>query len=189
MSVYHSSNPQDTSYPAPRGNVLLLTCMDLRLLDNIVTFMDHDNLTNRYDQVVFAGAALGALGAPGATDEHGNPMDMTHWEKCFKDHLYAAIKLHGIQDVYILEHRNCGAYHKVFHVCGDFSNSEADQLAEQSLHHHYAVELEKKIHEWTSYLEKPLGVWKFMMDLRGAVSPLSVPPKKQRRQRSKPSSK
>ena len=40
-------------------NVLLLSCMDLRLLDEIVAYMDGRNLTDRYDHVILAGAAWG----------------------------------------------------------------------------------------------------------------------------------
>mgnify|MGYP001554032745 CR=1 FL=1 len=45
-------------FPA-RKNALLVSCMDLRLIDNIVKFMEHDNMTNRYDQYIAAGTALG----------------------------------------------------------------------------------------------------------------------------------
>ena len=55
----HRRSQSFRPYPPPRKNVLLLSCMDLRLIDDLVPFMDGDNLTNRYDQLVFAGAALG----------------------------------------------------------------------------------------------------------------------------------
>ena len=109
MALIRPSAHYDSSYPPPAGNVLLVTCMDLRLLEEIVEFMAHDNLGNRYDHVVFAGSALGALGAPGAKDKKGKKIDVSYWKKAFFDHLGAAIKLHNVQDVYILEHRDCGA--------------------------------------------------------------------------------
>ena len=43
----------------PRKQVLMLSCMDLRLIDNITTFMNEGNLQNRYDQLIYAGAAMG----------------------------------------------------------------------------------------------------------------------------------
>lgn len=55
----HRRLPERRPYPAPRKNVLLLSCMDLRLIDDICEFMEGDNLANRYDQLVFAGAAAG----------------------------------------------------------------------------------------------------------------------------------
>ena len=48
-------------YPLPRHNVVLLSCMDLRLADELASFMDRDNLTNRYDHLIAAGAALGVM--------------------------------------------------------------------------------------------------------------------------------
>jgi len=109
----------DESYPPPLGNVLLLSCMDLGLLDNTLAFMNHGNLTNRYDHVILAGASLGALGGGGG--------EFAHWRQTFFDHLGAACELHAVEDVYILEHRHCGAYHKVFQVVPDFGDSVAEK--------------------------------------------------------------
>lgn len=173
MSHYDLPHSYDNTYLPPRGNVLLLSCMDLRLMDNIIHFMNHDNLTNRYDHVIFAGAALGALGAPGAKDHEGNPLNFSHWKTAFEDHLGAAIDLHDVKDVYILEHRNCGAYHKVFHVSKDFSDSVADQKNEEKCHLKYAKLLEKQIESWCKLNTKSLKTHKFLMDVRGNVERLS----------------
>lgn len=162
-----------TDYEPPRDNVLLLTCMDLRLLDNIVQFMNHDNLVNRYDHVVFAGSALGALGAPGAKTSEGQPIDVSHWQAAFFEHLHAAITLHSIRDLYILEHRNCGAYSKYFNLVKDFGDSEKEQIKEASCHWRYARKLERKVHQWCADQKMPkLQVRKFLMDLRGNVTHL-----------------
>jgi carbonic anhydrase len=160
-----------TSYLPPRGNVLLLSCMDLRFLDEITAFMNHDNLANRYDHVVLAGAALGALGAPGGTDENGARFVVPHWKDTFFEHLNEAIKLHDVEDVYILQHRNCGAFHKVFHVTREFTNSKIDQLDERRAHLKYARDLEREIKLWAKK-RKPqvkLRVHRFLMELRGNV--------------------
>ncbi|HMP04519.1 MAG TPA: hypothetical protein PKD86_04690 [Gemmatales bacterium] len=96
-------------YDPPRKHVLLLSCMDQRLLDNVVKFMDQLNLRNRYDHLIFAGAAMGArLGTSG-----GSP-----WKLVFFDHLNAAInKLkREIKDIFLLEHLDCGAYKKLHPV-------------------------------------------------------------------------
>jgi hypothetical protein len=52
----------DISYAPARGPVLLLSCMDLWLMDEVSQFMAHDGLVNQYDHVIMAGAALGAFG-------------------------------------------------------------------------------------------------------------------------------
>lgn len=160
-----------TTHTPPRGSVLLLSCMDLRFLDEISAFMNHDNLANRYDHIVLAGAALGALGAPGGKDEKGNCFEVPHWKETFFNHLHAAILLHDVADIYILQHRNCGAFHKVFHVSKDFTDSKSDQLAEKRTHLKYAKMLEAEIESWARK-QKPklnLRVHCFLMELRGNV--------------------
>jgi len=149
------------SYPAPRGPVLLLSCMDLRLLDETVQFMDSDNLTNRYDQFILAGCALGA--------------DLNqHWEAAFFDHLDVACKLHNVHDVYLLEHRNCGAYKVFLGEAGEFDDSEPGQEQERLKHRDYAHKLAEKINAWGQQHGRPLRARSFLMDLRGHVELLDA---------------
>lgn len=148
-------------YPAARGNVLLLSCMDLRLLDDIIRFMEHDNLTNRYDQFILAGASLGA---------NVNQ----HWEQAFFEHLNVACKLHAVGDVYILEHRNCGAYQVFLGEAGTFDDSPEHTAAEQELHQQNAQQLADKILAWSKTSGYPLKVHSFLMDLRGNVELLTT---------------
>lgn len=98
-----STRTYPSGYRVPRFNVLLISCMDLRLLDNIVHFMDHDNLTNRYDQFIMAGSSIGALFAdaqPG--DELMNIPKYYSWKEGLLNHVDLAIELHDIKDIYIL---------------------------------------------------------------------------------------
>ncbi|QDA58949.1 hypothetical protein [Hymenobacter jejuensis] len=148
-------------YPAARGNVLLLSCMDLRLLDDIVRFMEHDNLTNRYDQFILAGAALGS-----AMNEH--------WNTAFFEHLAVACQLHGVRDVYILEHRNCGAYQVFLGDEGTFDDSHQHHDNERCLHNQYAQQLAAKIRDWSQTSGYVLQVQCFLMDLRGNVELLQA---------------
>ncbi len=80
-------------------DVLLLTCMDYRLENEILAYMDKRGLRDNYDHVVLAGASLGAL-------NDANP----EWQKVFLAHLNAAKQLHGIKKVMVIDHRDCGAY-------------------------------------------------------------------------------
>jgi len=92
----------------PRNHVFLLTCMDQRLLDDTVHFMNDLNLHNRYDQLCLAGAAMGARCLPAPTPD----TPTLGWKSVFFAHLDAAIDvLHrDIKDVFLLEHLDCGAY-------------------------------------------------------------------------------
>lgn len=84
---------------ATETEALLLSCMDFRLMDEIERYMTDRGLRNRYDHVVLAGASLGAI-----TDKY------PAWNKTFWEHLDIAIKLHDIQTVIVMDHRDCGAY-------------------------------------------------------------------------------
>lgn len=162
----HRRLPERRPYPPPRKNVLLLSCMDLRLLDDICAFMEGDNLANRYDQLVFAGAALGVIQPTHAS-----------WRDVFFQHLDIAVALHDIRDVYIMEHRHCGAYEKFLGAQGRFDDSEVQQAAEEAVHRRYAMRLKTEIDRhcqqkldqggeaelWT------INVRCFLMDLRGSV--------------------
>ncbi len=171
----------DTSYPPPRGNVLLLSCMDMRLLDEVVRFMRHDNLANRYDHLISPGCSLGALGAEQSQFEH--------WMQAFRDHLMVACRLHHVETVYLLEHRDCGAYAELLKEGeGKFGDTPSEVRREQQVHRRYVRRLERKILEWTSELDWKLTIRSFLMGLRGEVERLDRPvgelPEKPRRSRS-----
>lgn len=157
----------DLSYTPAHGPVLLLSCMDPRLLDDTLHFMNHDNLTNRYDHVILAGSALGAVG--------GNLPQFEHWRKTFWDHVAGAVELHNIEDVYIIEHRHCGAYHKIFKVAPEFGDTPEEMAAEAELHLQYAEQLTNELHTWSETHHHPLRVRSFLMDVRGRVAPLLHP--------------
>jgi len=80
-------------------DALLLSCMDFRLMDDIERYMSGRKLRDKYDHVVLAGAALGAI-----TDKY------PAWSKTFWEHLDIAIQLHNIHTVIVMDHRDCGAY-------------------------------------------------------------------------------
>ncbi|MCC7422711.1 MAG: hypothetical protein IT428_20720 [Planctomycetaceae bacterium] len=159
-----------SEYPPPRSNVVLLSCMDLRLVDELASFMDRDNLTNRYDHLIMAGAALGVM-RPG----HDN------WRSTFFEHLDIALKVHWpVEDIYILEHRSCGAYAKFLDA--HFGDSPKEQARELKTHREYASQLAEEIQAWaalqTPINEKPvrLNVRSFLMDLRGDIELLGYHP-------------
>ena len=84
---------------AGQTEALLLSCMDFRLVDATARYMASRGLTDKYDHIILAGAALGAL-----TDK------FPAWNQTFWDHLGVAIDLHKIHKVIVLDHRDCGAY-------------------------------------------------------------------------------
>jgi len=131
---FNQTNYQGSGHTSPRKNVLLLSCMDLRLLDNLVAFMNFENLENRYDQFILAGAAAGAMQLPS-------------WHKAFFDHLVLAVGLHQIKYVYIIEHRDCGAY-------VEFFNKSYVRYDPDAGHNIYELEEEHKDHSHQAFLLK-----------------------------------
>ena len=80
-------------------DVLAITCIDYRLVDDGVKFFDGKKLTNNYDIVALAGASLAAV-----SDKFPSS-NAAIW-----DHINIAKQLHGIKKVIVLDHRDCGAF-------------------------------------------------------------------------------
>ena len=77
--------------------ILMLTCMDSRYPQRILDTMDSLGLRGKYDQLILAGASLGVIHKP-------------EWQATFLDQLEFAIEHHQVSQVFILDHRDCGAY-------------------------------------------------------------------------------
>ena len=133
------------------AEALLLSCMDYRLVDDIVRYMDGRRLTNNYDHVVLAGAALGAT-----SDKFPG------WNATFWEHLDVAIKLHHIKKVIVLDHRDCGAYRIVLdkNLTGD-----EEKAAHAERMNTLATTITQKYPD--------LAVELLLMDLDGAVEPIA----------------
>ena len=86
----------------------------------------------------------------------------------FENHLAIAHQLHHIQDVYIMEHRDCGAYAAFLGEDGKFTDDQAAE--EERCHRKYTELLAASIDEWADKTGVPrLRVKSFLMDLRGDV--------------------
>lgn len=77
--------------------ILLLTCMDSRYPRRIIDAMDSLGWRGKYDQLILAGASLGVV-------------HKREWQVTFLDQLGFAIAHHKVSEIYILDHRDCGAY-------------------------------------------------------------------------------
>ena len=144
-SIVRADGPHDPH----QAEALLLTCMDYRLHDETERYMTGRGLRNKYDQIVLAGASLGAV-----TETRPD------WNKTFWDHLALAIELHKIQRVMVLDHRDCGAYKLI--LGEDFSK---DPKKETEAHAVQLKRLEGLIKERRAELEVEL----LLMSLSGKV--------------------
>jgi hypothetical protein len=129
------------------AEALLLTCMDFRFFELIAEEMASIGLTGQYDQVILAGAALGAV-VP------AKPADPC-WHQTFFDHLGLARKLHNIKMVLVMEHRDCGAYGpKGFGLLPD----KPDPIVERRVHFEQVEKLENR-------LPRDLGFGAWLLDV------------------------
>ena len=139
---------------AATTDALLLSCMDFRLTDDIVRYMDGRGMTDRYDHVVLAGASLGAM-----TEK------FSEWGKTFRDHLQVAIDLHHIKRVIIMDHRDCGAYKTI--LGEDFAK---DPARETQIHTEYLTRLAAEVGK----LHPDLMVETVLMNLDGTVEVITA---------------
>lgn len=135
---------------AGHAEALLLTCMDYRLTDDVTRYMDARGLTNKYDQVILAGASLGALNDKFPT-----------WNEVFWTHIDLAVQLHEVHRVIIIDHRDCGAYKLVL---GEATVKDADTELKTHVKQLYA--LRSQIVTRHPHMEVELG----LMALDGTVT-------------------
>ena len=158
--------PDVKEYHLPKKNILVLSCMDLRLTDNLVDFLHFDNLHNRYDHFILAGTSLLTTEQRRHLFVEGAYEKYAHWGQALYDHIDLAIKLHHIKDVYIVEHEDCGAYSNLLDTSKvDLSNKSS----EIKCHKDFALELAEKI-----YHTFQLNTHCFIIDLRGNVTLLDT---------------
>jgi carbonic anhydrase len=145
--------PMGRALAAGHAEVVLLSCMDYRLMDELAAYMDSRGLKDDYDHLILAGAALGAL-----TDKRPD------WGVTFWQHLGVAIDLHHVTKVMVIDHRDCGAY-KLF--LGEKAVSTPE--LELEAHTRYLHRLRERIGQKHPKLEVELG----LMSLDGAVQKIA----------------
>ena len=130
-------------------DALLLSCMDYRLTGKVTEYMSAQGMAGKYDHVILAGAALGAV-------THKFP----DWGRTFRQHLSVAIDLHHIHEVIVIDHRDCGAYKVI--LGKDYAG---DPAAETRIHAEMLHKLRAEIHHAHPKLAVKLGI----MALDGTV--------------------
>ena len=96
---------------------LAITCIDYRLVDDAVHFLDGKKLTHDYDQVSLAGASLAAV-----SDKFPES------NAAFWSHVGIAKQLHSIKKVIVVDHRDCGAFKVGFGK--DYKSDRAGETAQ-----------------------------------------------------------
>lgn len=136
-----------------RARVLLLSCVDFRMVENTARYMSHRGFAGRYDHLQLAGASLGALAN-----------DYPSWRQTFWQHLNFLWKYRSIELVVILDHRDCKAYEMI--LGRKFSKQE---VAEKTVHAGNLQLLKTQIQDKYPDLEVELG----LMALNGSVDSIT----------------
>ena len=113
-----------------KADVVILTCLDFRFFVEISRIMEGI----KYDHLILAGAALGATWH-----------EVPHWHDTFFHHVGLAIRLHQVERLIVMEHRECGAYGPK--ECGGFGllDHNPDPEDERRVHLDQAVILQDRI--------------------------------------------
>ncbi len=75
---------------------ILISCMDYRFVNDKVEYFNALGYNEQYDHFVLAGASLG--------------LTKPKWKRVAYEHIDAAIMLHKIKEIIILDHMDCGMY-------------------------------------------------------------------------------
>lgn len=140
--------PTQDQLIAHTAKALVITCMDFRLIDDAVYFLNSKGYNNNYDELILAGASLGY-----------NQTKYESWRKTVDDHIGLAKKLHHIKEIIVIDHMDCGAY-RIFYNKPKLSREE-----EMILHKENFDKFKKLIEK--AYPE--LVVSTYLMDINGKL--------------------
>ncbi len=81
-----------------RYEAMVLSCMDPRFQPKVYKYLKAKKLTGKYSSFTIAGAAIGVT-----------HKKFKKWHSTFIDNLSTSIKLHKINKLIVINHRDCGA--------------------------------------------------------------------------------
>jgi carbonic anhydrase len=132
---------------------MVLACIDPRFQELVSKYTAGRHLTGQYSQFTIAGAAIGVV-APAFKD----------WHKTFWDNLEASLQLHRIDNVIVINHRDCGAAQIAYGAA-----AVADPAAETQTHRDALAAFRKQLAE----RHPQLGVETGLMALDGTFEVMS----------------
>ena len=105
-----TSSSSSTKQPI---KALVITCIDHRLIDDAVTYLNSITFTNEnnevftymneYDEVIVAGSSLGY-------NTSLSELKYSGWTNFLNDHIEVSYNLHKITQIIVMDHMDCGAY-------------------------------------------------------------------------------
>tara|TARA_Y100000741_G_scaffold338705_1_gene298984 strand:+ start:224 stop:637 length:414 start_codon:yes stop_codon:yes gene_type:complete len=107
---------------------MVLSCIDPRFQDLVHNHLKKKKLSGKYSAFTIAGAAVGVT--------HNR---FKKWHKTFYDNLATSIKLHKIENLIVINHKDCGAA-KIAN-----GKKEFNTVNEKIIHENSFLKLKKKI--------------------------------------------
>jgi hypothetical protein len=84
---------------------LVMTCIDFRLVDSAITYLNNNGYLTNFDDFILAGASLGY----NTSLNRVNPQ-YSGWDKVFENHIDISYNLHKIKEIICIDHMDCGAF-------------------------------------------------------------------------------
>ena len=97
----------------------VITCIDFRLIDDAVYYLNSKGYVDDYDEFILAGASLGYN-----TSLNGVNSQFNRWDKILENHIDISYTLHKIKEIICMEHMDCGAYKAQLNGGNAFSKYE-----------------------------------------------------------------
>ena len=107
---------------------MVLSCIDPRFQPLVYNFLRRKKLMGKYSAFTIAGAAIGVT--------HNK---FKKWHPTFYENLSTSIKLHKIEKLIVINHKDCGAA-KIIN-----KNNKFDSINEKKIHKTSFIELKKKL--------------------------------------------
>ncbi len=107
---------------------MVLSCIDPRFQPIVFNYLNKIKLKGKYSSFTIAGAAIGVT-AP----------ELKKWHRSFWDNLDISIKLHKIEKLIVINHRDCGAAKIVS------KKKVLNDLNEIKIHKKSFIQLKKKL--------------------------------------------
>ena len=148
LSLLFVKKQTQNQLKAQTAKAMVITCMDFRLIDDAVKYLNAHGYNNNYDEFILAGASLGY-----------NQTKFAAWTESLDKHIELAKQLHQIKEVIVIDHMNCGAYKLLY------DKKTLSETEETVLHQENFVKFKETIK--TKYPD--LTVKTLLMKLNGEV--------------------
>ena len=120
FSNSNSSSTTQDQLTAHTAKAMVITCMDFRLIDDAVNYLNAQGYNNNYDEFILAGASLGY-----------NQSTYSAWAETLDKHIELSEQLHDVTEIIVIDHMGCGAY-KLFYNKDSISESEEVKLHKEN---------------------------------------------------------